>query len=55
MTKKKIPRRRSKYYKECERCGNGGFTKETVFRCRYCGYINGMNGKVKIVRGGIDD
>lgn len=55
MEKKKITKKRSKNYKECERCGNGGFTKATIFQCRYCGYINGMNGKVKIVRGGIDD
>lgn len=41
--------------KECECCGNFNKTKEEIFTCRYCGYINGIDGKVEITRGGLDE
>lgn len=47
----------SKHEKICERCGNGGITRKTVFRCRYCGWINGVGAEeygVEITRGSIE-
>ena len=42
--------------KICERCGNGGYTARTMFRCKYCGWMNGCEEYgVEITRGGIDD
>ena len=46
--------------KICERCGNGGFTSKTVFRCKYCLWLNGVEDEylkygVEVTRGGIDD
>ena len=32
--------RASKIKRVCELCGNVTFTKEKVFRCKYCDYIN---------------
>lgn len=52
--KKRTPKRNRKYYKECERCGNGEVTKATTFYCKYCGHLNGAAG-IEITRGGIDD
>lgn len=40
--KKKTKQRRNKNEKTCERCGNGGFTPKEVFRCKYCGWLNGV-------------
>lgn len=45
----------NKYEKICERCGNGGICRKTVFRCKYCGYINGTEFEVVITRGGLED
>lgn len=55
--KKKIhPEKVSKYYKECERCGNGGNTKKVMFKCRYCGWINGTESEygVAITHGSLE-
>lgn len=42
--------------KVCERCGNGGFSRKKIFKCRYCGWINGCEEyNTEITRGGIDD
>jgi len=42
--------------KICERCGNGGYTYKTMFRCKYCGFMNGYGDyNVEITKGGIDD
>ena len=53
--KKNKTKKKKTNIKVCECCGNGGFTTKTVFRCRYCGYINGLEHEVLITRGGIDD
>ena len=56
--RKIAPPKPNKYMKICERCGNGGITKKTVFQCKYCGYINGIEADkygVEISRGGLDD
>ena len=53
--KKKTPRKISKHYKECIRCGNGGITRIKAFRCKYCGQFNGEDGELVIKRGGLDD
>ena len=51
--KKKKPNPNKKI---CERCGNGGYTPKTIFKCRYCGWMNGCEEyNVEITRGGIDD
>lgn len=41
--------------KICEQCGNGGRTKKAVFKCKYCGYINGLGTEVLITKGSIED
>ena len=59
--KKKInPFKKNPREKVCERCGNGGFTSKTVFRCMYCGYLNGIEEEclkygVEVTVGGIDE
>ena len=32
----------SKFQRICERCGNEVFSPKRVFRCRYCGWMNGI-------------
>lgn len=42
--------------KVCERCGNGGMTAKTIFKCRFCGWMNGLEDyNVEITKGSIDD
>ena len=54
--KKERPPKPNKHEKICERCGNGGITRKKVFRCKFCNYINGLEGaEVEITRGGIDE
>lgn len=54
--KKIRPSKPHKYEKVCERCGNGGITKKTTFRCMYCGWLNGEpeEPRVIVTRGGLD-
>ena len=43
---KQIKKKSRKYYRAgkikrvCELCGNETFTKEKVFRCKYCDHLN---------------
>ena len=55
MKKNKKAKKKETPFKICEQCGNGGKTEKSVFRCKYCGYINGLENEVLITRGGIDD
>ncbi len=32
----------SKYMRTCERCGNDNFSFKPVFKCRFCGEVNGL-------------
>lgn len=32
----------NKWQKTCERCGNESYTPNKVFRCKYCGQVNGL-------------
>ena len=57
---KKKPTKKNKNEKVCERCGNGGFTPKKVFRCKYCGFLNGLDlegtgHQIEITRGGLDE
>lgn len=36
----------SKFQRICERCGNEVFSPKRVFRCRYCGWMNGRSAKI---------
>ena len=47
--KKVQPPKLHKYERVCERCGNGGITKKTEFRCRYCGWWNGSKETRRVV------
>ena len=52
---KKTPKKGiSKRIRECERCGNFNKPKQEVFRCKYCGHLNGTDGRVEITKGGLD-
>lgn len=56
--KKIRPKPVDKYIKICERCGNDGRTRKTEFRCKYCGWQNGIGldqYDVVITRGGLED
>lgn len=55
--KKTVRKKVNPAKKVCEQCGNGGYTRKDVFRCRYCGYVNGIDSEygVEITRGGIDE
>lgn len=56
--KKIRPKPVDKYIKICEQCGNGGRTKKTEFRCKYCSWQNGVGldqNDVVITRGGLAD
>lgn len=53
--KQKKQKRISKYYKECQRCGNDGINRKEEFKCRYCGYFNETSGRITVTRGGLDD
>lgn len=33
----------NKFERVCERCGNENFSKSRVFKCRFCGEVNGLN------------
>lgn len=54
--KKIRPKPKHPYKKICERCGNGDITKKVMFKCRYCGWLNGVNAEydVTITRGGLE-
>lgn len=55
--KKIRPERPPKNLKICEQCGNGGITKKIQFRCKYCGYVNGIGADqydVQVTYGGVD-
>ena len=53
--KKNKSKKKKRPFRICEQCGNGGFTDKTVYKCKYCGYINGLGNEVLITRGNIDD
>lgn len=55
--KKTQNQKKNKYMKTCERCGNEVFSFKKVFKCKFCGWLNGLNlqEEVQITRGGIDD
>lgn len=58
QSKKRHSRKRHKHEKICERCGNAGITRKTMFRCKYCGWINGAGAEeygVELSKGSIDD
>lgn len=55
--KKIHPQKKNKYEKICERCGNEGITRKTVFRCMYCQWLNGVGADeydVEITYGGLE-
>lgn len=39
----------------CEQCGNDGISRSKVFKCRYCGYINGLPDRVEVTRGNLEE
>ena len=46
MSKKKkqqIKKKVSKFDRICERCGNEIFSRNPIFKCRFCGEVNGLN------------
>lgn len=53
--KKVQPEKLSKNYKICERCGNGGITRAKQFKCRYCGWQNGLPEGIVVTYGGLED
>ena len=40
--KKSNKQKVNKFERICERCGNENFSFKPVFRCRFCGEINGI-------------
>lgn len=46
--------KKNKNERVCERCGNGGFSRNEVFKCKYCGYLNGVEGRVEVTKGPYD-
>lgn len=32
----------NKFERICERCGNENFSFKSVFKCRFCGEVNGL-------------
>ena len=44
-TKKKNKKKQkvSKYERICERCGNENFSFKPIFKCKFCGEVNGLN------------
>ena len=42
--RKKQPQqqKKNKLEKICERCGNENFSYKPVYKCRFCGEINGL-------------
>jgi hypothetical protein len=34
--------KKSKFERTCERCGNDNFSFKPVFKCRFCGEVNGL-------------
>ena len=53
--KKNKSKKKKRPFRICEQCGNGGFTDKTVYKCKYCGYMNGLGNEVLITRGSIND
>ena len=41
---RQVVKKKSKWDRDCERCGNENFSRKPVFRCKYCGLINGIGG-----------
>lgn len=31
------------YIRTCEQCGNESFCKQKAFKCKYCGWMNGVD------------
>lgn len=42
MKKKQKIQKKSKFERTCERCGNDNFSFKPVFKCRFCGEVNGL-------------
>ena len=40
--KNQVIEKKSKFEKICDRCGNENFSFKPVFKCKYCGEINGL-------------
>ena len=38
----------NKWERTCERCGNETFSPKRVFKCRFCGLVNGLENDVKM-------
>lgn len=56
---KNFKKKRKMEPKTCERCGNGEFFGNKMFRCKFCGWLNGdydfAEYGVVVTEGGIDD
>ena len=37
----------NKFERICERCGNENFSFKPIFKCRFCGEVNGLNREEK--------
>lgn len=48
-------RKKNRLLRTCERCGNDGKSRNKVFKCRYCGYINGLPDRVEVTRGKLEE
>lgn len=40
--KQQIRQKINKFERTCERCGNENFSFKPVFKCRFCGEVNGL-------------
>ncbi len=47
--------KRNPLKRTCEQCGNDGISRNKVFKCKYCGYINGLPDRVEITRGRLEE
>lgn len=45
----------SKFQRICEICGNDVFSFKRVYKCPYCGLINGLPDRVEITRGRLEE
>lgn len=42
MGKRKKVKKKSKWNRVCERCGNEVFSSKKIYRCPYCDWKNGL-------------
>ena len=45
IKKKTKNRKKSKWDRTCEICGNEVFSSRSFYKCPYCGWLNGMEKK----------